>query len=338
MLELFSVMLLSSAAQEPAPGVQAERDLQTSAETRLGSGDFLFEWVPNWARFPAAEGFGNTHGCIVVASDGRVYVNTDTERAVCVFEPDGSFVKSWGEDLRGGLHGMCLVREGEREVLYLAHSMRHEILKTTLDGEVLWTLGIPDASGLYERAGEYKPTSVAVAPSGDLYVADGYGKSWIHRFDAERKYLHSFGGPGEEPGKLQTPHGLWMDTRGEEPLLLVADRENHRLQWFDLEGEFVRALEGVLRRPCHVQARGEVLVVADLEGRITLLDGEDRLIAHLGDNPRPELRAQNGVPPADWKDGEFLAPHCAAFDATGNLYVMDWNATGRVNKLLRTQR
>ena len=333
LLPLLGIVLLALLV-----GGQDDAGAGGSGPARLGEGDHLYQWVPDWARLPDEKGFGNTHGCIVVDSKGRVYVNTDTERAVCVFESDGTFVTAWGAELKGGLHGMCLVREQEEEFLYLAHAGRHEVLKATLDGKILWTLGVPEESGLYQKPGQYKPTSVAVAPNGDLYVADGYGKSWIHHYDSDRQYLRSFGGPGSEPGQLQTPHGLWLDTRGEAPLLLVADRENHRLQWFDLAGEFVRQLEGLLRRPCHVQALGDELIVADLAGRVTLLDGEDQLIAHLGDNPDPALRAQNGIPFEQWREGEFLSPHCAAFDAEGDLYVMDWNALGRINKLERVER
>ena len=147
--------------------------------------------------------------------------------------------------------------------------------------------------------------------------------------------MRSFAGPGGEAGKTRTPHGLSMDLRGDEPLLLVSDRENNRLQWFDLSGEAVRTLEGGLRRPCHTDLFGDELVVAELAGRVSLFDGEGELIARLGDNPDPSLRANNGVPRERWAAGEFLAPHCVHFDAEGNVYVMDWNALGRISKLRR---
>ena len=91
----------------------------------------------------------------------------------------------------------------------------------------------------------------------------------------------------------------------------------------------------MLRRPCKIQQHGEFLVVPDLAGRVTILDGDNQLVTQLGDNPDPSLRAVNGVPRESWVDGEFLAPHSAAWDAHGNLYVMDWNALGRITKLRR---
>ena len=208
-----------------------------------------------------------------------------------------------------------------------------------ITGEVLWTIGWPEASGIYENAGQYAPTAVAVAPDGRIYIGDGYGKSWVHCYDKDRNYVKSFGGPGGDPGKMRTPHGLWMDTRGDEPLLLVCDRENHRLQWFTLDGAFVRMTTKDLRRPCNVWPMPDGgLVVADLVGRISFLDKSDAVYGHIGDNPDPKLRARNGVPRAQWKDGEFLSPHSVCVDKLGNVYVMDWNSLGRITRLTLAPR
>jgi len=264
-----------------------------------------------------------------------VYMNTDTENAVIVFESDGKFVKSWGKELAGGLHGMCLVKEGEAEFLYLTHTGRHEVLKSTLDGEILWTIPWPEQAKVYENAGQYAPTSVAVAADGTIYVADGYGRSYIHQYDRERKYVRTFGGPGTELGQLRTPHGIWIDASGKEPVLLVADRENQRVQSFALDGKPLGIVVTDVRRPCHMHQSGDRTVIADLAGRITVLDRKLAVLGQLGDNPDPAKRAQNGVPREQWKDGEFLSPHCAHFAANGDVYVLDWNSLGRITKLKR---
>jgi hypothetical protein len=301
----------------------------------LGAGEHTFAWVHDWAKLPEGLSFGNTHGCVIVDSKDRVYINTDTKNAVMVFEADGTYIGSWGEELAGGLHGMSLVKEGEQEFLYLTHIGLHQVFKATLEGEILWTLGYPEESKHYAGAGEYRPTSVAVAADGRIFVADGYGKSWIHRYDKDRNYLGSFGGRGQEPGQLRTPHGVWLETEVGEPHLLVSDRGNQRLQRFDLEGNLIEVIAGDLRRPCHTHGYRNELVVADLDGRVTLLDRKGKLLTHLGENPDPKLRGRNGIPKTSWRAGEFLAPHCANWDSKGNLYVMDWVSAGRVNKLTR---
>ena len=327
-LLLLAAGVLSLAEQEPAP-------------IRFQAGAHVYEWVRGWGTLPGQKPLGNTHGCIVVDSKDRVYLCTDTEDAVVVFDRDGKVLKTWGKELAGGLHGLALVREGGQEFLLLAHIGRHQVLKATLEGEILWTLDYPKESGIYEKPEQYLPTSVAPLADGGFLVADGYGRSWIHRYDKARKYVKSFGGPGTELGKLQTPHGIWVETRGEQPVLLVADRENQRIQVFDLDGKPLREIKDVehdlLRRPCHMHPFESELAVADLAGRVTLLDSRLGLVAHLGDNPDPAKRARNDVLPPEWKDGEFISPHCANWDSQGNLYVTDWVSTGRITKLARVK-
>ncbi len=325
---LLALGTLALAAQEPAP-------------IRFRAGAHTYEWVRGWGALPDGKVLGNTHGCIVVDRADRVYLATDSADAVVVFDRDGRVLDTWGAELAGGLHGLALFEEEGEQRLLLAHIGRHQVLAATLAGEILWTLDYPRESGLYERPEQYLPTSVAPLPGGGFLVADGYGASWIHRYDAERRYVSSFGGPGSELGQLRTPHGIWVDTRGAEPVLLVADRENNRLQVFDLAGKALRevrdAERDLLRRPCHVHPFADELVVADLAGRVTILDSALGLVAHLGDNPDPGKRARNDVLPAEWRDGEFISPHCANFDSRGNLYVTDWVSTGRITKLARVE-
>lgn len=322
----------SALAQSPQPAaVEKPRD-----PVFVGTGEHRYEWVHDWGR--QSEELGNTHGGLVLDHEGRLLVNTDTEQAVLAFSADGKLLDSWGKEWKGGLHGMTLRTEAGVQYLYLTHTNRHEALKTTLDGKVLWTIGWPEGSGIYGKEQDYKPTAIAVAPDGRIYVADGYGKSWVHLYDKDRNYRKSIGGPGDQKGQFHTPHGLLMDTRGKQPLLLVCDRENHRLQWFDLDGNFVRMMDKDLRRPCNVCPTPDGgLAVADLAGRVTLLDKDDLVVAQLGDNPDEKLRAQNGVGRAQWQDGVFLSPHSVCADAAGNLYVMDWNSLGRISKLVKVK-
>ncbi len=324
----FSVAFVLQQPAVPAPVVPA-------ADLIVGQAPLSYRWQGNWLRLPPEMKLGNTHGGIAVDAAGRVYVNTDTENAVLVFEPDGKFVKAWGKDFRGGAHGMLIHGAAGAQSMILAHTSRHEVVGTTLDGEVQWTLGWPKESGSYSSAAEYAPTAVALAPDGRLFVADGYGKSWVHVYDKDRRYLKSFGGPGSEPGQFQTPHGLLLDTDHTPARLIVADRENHRLQIFDLEGKLIEVIARDLRRPCGLTRHGDVFAVADLAGRVTLFDKDFKLLAQLCDQPDESLRAQNGVAPERFKVGEFVSPHAVRFDAAGNLYVMDWVSTGRVTKLER---
>lgn len=338
MFQALSTALLTLAVPAlQAPGQDAAPSLE------IGPAAHRYRWVPDWLQLPDGMALGNTHGCVVCTEDGRVVFNTDSKHAVVIANPDGTIHSTFGEEWKGGLHGMALREEDGEEFLYLAHTGRHEVAKVTLEGDVVWTLPWPEASGKYTSEAQYKPTAVAVAPDGTIYVGDGYGQNWVHRFSKERAYLGSFGGPGTEPGRMRTPHGLILEALGDdEHVITVCDRENRRLQRFGLDGELLRAEEAVLARPCSgVQLPGGVLAVAELAGRVTLLgldDGGERVVlGRLAEQPDPKKRATNRVAREDWRDGEFLSPHGIGADAAGNLFVLDWSQHGRVTKLERVE-
>lgn len=327
-----------AAAAATLPNLLRAAEKSGKANPILGAGEFQYEAIHDWGELPASLKYGNTHG-VCEDSQGRIYIKhtvgagSEKADAIVVFDAEGKFVHSWGSDFKGGAHGLHLNREGGEEFLYLADPSRGLVKKTTLEGKEIITLRYPEESGLYNSAGEYHPTNVATAPNGDLYVADGYGKSWIHQYDSQARYLRSFGGPGKERGQTLCSHGLMVDTRGKEPLLVVADRSNRRLQYFTLDGRHLRMVNQELRAPCHFHQRQGVLLIPDLESRVTLFDENNRLIVHLGDGGHyGELRAKSRdafIP------GKFVAPHSACFDHAGNIFVVEWVEVGRVTKLRR---
>jgi hypothetical protein len=135
---------------------------------------------------------------------------------------------------------------------------------------------------------------------------------------------------------LDTPHGVWIDKRaGHEPSVVVADRVNGRLQWFTLDGKFKEKLDGFLL-PANVDTFGELMLVPDLQARVTLLDGKNKVVAQFGDDEAwranvMQMKARQH--PEDCPEGKFLHPHDACFDAQGNIFVCEWVATGRVSKM-----
>jgi DNA-binding beta-propeller fold protein YncE len=303
----------------------------------LGSGSHTYEWLEDWAKIPEGIQLGYTHGVVVDAAD-NVYVHNQSRDAVIKLDREGAYLASWGEEFASGAHGMFLNREGKGEFLYLADYARHIVAKTTLDGRVLWTIGVPDRPDIYSSSDSYKPTDVAVAPNGDFYVFDGYGQSWIHQYGPNGALIRSWGGTGKEPGQLDCPHGGWVDTRGAQPELLVADRGNNRIQIFTLDGEHKRFVTEELRMPCCFYQFQDEIYVPDLFARVTVLGRDNRLITHLGDNPGIwETQGWPNIPHEMRQAGKFSSPHACCVDSRGDLYVVEWVSDGRITKLRRAR-
>lgn len=303
-------------------------------KVRAGSGANTYESVPNWCQIPGGKpDLGSpTHGGVVVDKQGNIYFSMDGgPHGILVYTPDGKQVRAFADKFVG-IHGMCLNEETGEQFLYGAHLAGKQAVKMKLDGTVVWTIGFPTESGKYTDRKQYNPTAIAVGPNGHVYICDGYGLSWIHEYDENQKYVRSFGGKGKEPGKFQTCHGIILDQRGPKPLLLICDRENRRLQHFDLDGNFVAVVTEGLHRPCSLSILDKKVAVAELEGRVSILDENNKVVAVIGDAPDKRPVATNKVPPADWKDGIFNAPHGVSFDKDANLYVEDWNTSGRIGK------
>jgi len=303
----------------------------------VGQGAHRYEWVPDWLTPPPSIKWGDTQG-IAQDSKGHIYVthtvhpDSPVGHAIVVFDKNGKFLTSWGEQFKGGGHGLDLRREGKEEFLYHCDTAHKTVTKTTLSGQVVWQKGAPAEANVYKDGSPFVPTNVAFGPDGGFYVADGYGSSWIHQYSAQAEYVRTFGGLGTEPGKLHTPHGLWVDTRGAEPSLVVADRANHRLQYFSLDGKPRSVVTAGMRQPCHFKLRGEEMLVPDLDSVITILDRDNNVVASLGDGNPSSLR---GAPRSAFIPGRFIHPHAANFLHNGDILVAEWVPIGRITLLRR---
>jgi hypothetical protein len=310
----------------------------------VGSGEHVYEVIHDWGELPAEIRYGNTHG-VCEDSQGRIYIHHTVHKdslsrnAMVVFDAEGKFVASWGPEFSGGAHGLHIHKEGGEEFLYLCDKSRSIVVKTTLNGKEVWRIGYPDQSDAYQpdargQKPKYSPTNLAIAPNGDIYVADGYGSSYIIQYDNNGKYVRIFGGKGDEAGKVSCPHGLIVDTRHPgKPILNVADRGNNRIQRFTLEGKHIDFVEGT-NMPCHFgfSSNGD-MVVPDLAARVTVMDRYNKIIEHLGDDSASEWQKTRTMTREKFTPGKFIAPHSACFDHSGNIFVVEWVEIGRVTKL-----
>lgn len=329
--------MTASAAALIAPYVRSGEKSGTRLPV-VGEGGHTYECIHDWGGLPPGLAYGVTHGVVQDAA-GCIYImqrpqaTSALRDAVVVYEPSGRFIRSWGSEYQAGAHGLHLAWENGQEYFYLADPVLREVIKTTLTGEVVWRRGCPFESGCYQSVEGYKPTNIATAPDGTVFVADGYGSNYIHIYGPDGSYVKTFGGTGNKLGQLDCPHGILVDTRGPKPLLVVADRRNHRLHYFSLSGEPLHLVDQELRLPCHFHQREGMLLIPDLQSRVSLFDRDNRLITHLGDGGdfkgiRDQLRSA-------FTPGKFVAPHSAIFDRDGNIFVVEWVEVGRVTKLRR---
>ena len=322
-----------------------------------GEGEHRYEVLHDWPQLPDKYSWQTTHN-VAIDREGLLYVihegreNLKDHPSIFVFDAEGKFVRAFGKQFQGGGHGLEVRTEGREQFLYVsAYQQVKSFAKLTLHGETVWEKHAPMDSGVYlkdedtapkKRWGRdaFMPTNFAFLPDGGFFLADGYGAWCVHRYDKNANWLSTFGKPGQGDGEFNTPHGVWIDNRpGRDASVVVADRANKRLQWFTFEGKHLKTLGGFIL-PANIDSRGEVLLVPDLSARITLLDKDDKVITHLGEDP--EWRAQvvkdgnklRSAPKGEgWVSGKFLHPHDACFDAAGNIFVAEWVNTGRITKL-----
>jgi hypothetical protein len=323
----------------------------------IGSGEHRYEVLHDWAQLPEKYSWQTTHN-VAVDRDQNLYVihegreNQKDHPSIFVFDRDGEFMRAFGNQFQGGGHGLEIITEGNEQFIYVTgYQQLKNFAKLTLKGEPIWEKRAPMASELYPNGEDTKPakrwgrdafmpTNYAFLPDGGFFLADGYGSYRIHRYDKKGNWVSKFGEPGKGDGQFDTPHGIAIDNRpGREPSVVVADRANKRLQWFTFEGKHLRTLDGFIL-PANLDTHGDLLLVPDLSARVTLLDKNNKVIAHLGEDPawreqvtkdRNKLRSQ---PKGEgWVAGKFLHPHDACFDPAGNIYVAEWVHTGRITKL-----
>ena len=331
----------AAVAGAVGPTILGAEDKSGSRNAVIGSGEHTYEAIHNWGELPAHIQWGETHG-VAIDESGLIYIKHRNYApvpmdAVAVFDPAGKFVRSFGKEYHGGGHGIDIRKEDGQEYLYLCDVFNRQVVKTTLAGEQLWKMCYPLEPGVYQKVGQFSPTNVAFAPDGGFYVADGYGSHYIHQYDKNARWVRTWGGAGKEPGKMQTPHGIWLDDRpGRERALVVADRANARLQYFTLDGKHLSFVNDV-SFPAHFDIRGTELLVPDLHARVSIFDKDNKVIVHLGYDPEWTKQVLDGFKmrgePARWQPGRFIHPHDACYDKDGNIFVVEWVPTGRVTKL-----
>ena len=305
---------------------------------RMGSGIMTFDTVPGWGLRPDGKSaIGPTHGAVVIDKGGNIY--TSANAGVFVFSPEGKVIHTYLGGDYTNLHDMEIREEEGGEFIYGARNQNAEGIKFNAHtGEVVLRLPYPEESGLGSI--KFNPTAITVAPNGDIILSNGYATNHIFKYDKNGKYLMHFGEKGNGMRQFNTAHGMTLDTRYEPARLLICDRNHQpkgRLLHYDLDGNFIEEVITGLGMPTSVSVQGDYVSVPDLHGRVVILNKSNTIMAVLGHNPDPAKGGSYNIPQEEWIEGIFSGTHGSYWDAEGNLYVQDWNVSGRIMKLIRVK-
>jgi DNA-binding beta-propeller fold protein YncE len=309
------------------------------SRTRIVTDAGEYEVDAEWAKVPEGWTFREVAG-VATDSRSRVFVFSRGEHPMMVFDRDGEFLASWGEGVFTKAHNVRVSPDGS---VFCSDLLDHTVRKFTPAGELVMTLGTANSpsetggdgrnSKVKRSAGPFNgPTDVAFGPSGELYVSDGYANARVHRFSSRGELLSSWGTPGAGPGEFNLPHGALVQGGR---TLYVADRENNRVQVFDLKGEFLAQWVDFAGPTGISPCADGTLVVSEfgydpaVPMRYSVPSHGKRIL------PRLTLRSPEGelLAKIEGEDkcatGSFFAPHSVCVDGSGDIYVAEVPITRR---------
>jgi hypothetical protein len=306
-------------------------------EDVIGHGDFRYKVHKTWGNLdPEKTPVKNCHEMVMDKKGRLIMITDEVKNNIIIYDKSGKLISSWGHEFPGG-HGLTIFDEGGEEVLFICDPDAGRVVKTSLDGKILMELPHPKTIGVYEAALSYKPTETAIAPNGDIYVADGYGSQYILQFSTKGEFIRKFGGPGNEDSNFSTAHGVCIDQRDKQNIsLLCTSRGHNSFKRFTLDGKYLSTIflpgafvcrpvmdgENIYAGVCWSRLR--YLNQTDNSGFVTILNKKNMVVSNPG-----------GTKPV-YTNGELqlivqdkpIFNHChdVCIDGDKNIYVCQWNA------------
>ncbi len=233
-----------------------------------------YQTIENWAKLPEGRMWGSTAG-VAIGPNGNIWVAERCGANTCAgsnlapileFDPSGKLLTSFGAGMFVFPHGITVDRDGNVWVTDAdgKDGKGHQVFKFSPAGKVLLALGKAGVAGTGEDTFN-KPSAVAIAPNGDIFVADGHGgdsNARIVKFSKDGKFIMTWGKKGSASGEFNGPHALAFDSKGR---LFAADRSNNRIQIFDQNGKFIDQWQQFSRPSGIFIDRNDVIYVADSE-------------------------------------------------------------------------
>jgi peptidylamidoglycolate lyase len=313
-------------------GILLMKNLYSAPQQKIyGHNDMRFTLETNWAKLSKTDYPVNDCHEMVQDKQGRIILLTnETKNNILIFNKDGKMLETWGHDFPGG-HGLTLHNENGTEYLYITDTVKHQVYKSTMGGQILLTINAPMDAGIYSKPELFIPTETVIDENGDIFIADGYGAQYILHYDSKGNLQHYFGGRGEGDKHFDNAHGITFDTRNDKQTLLITDRTRNCFKIFSKDGQLLE----IIRLPgacvCRPVIKKDHLYAAVLRsptldfagtGFVTILDKNNKVVSNIG-AAKPEY-VDGNMQTMVQDDKIFVHPHDVCVDDDYNLYVAQW--------------
>ena len=299
----------------------------------VGHGDYTYRVDKDWGiQDPSQFPVNDCHEMVFDKKNRIFMTTTHPKNNILIYDRSGKILDAWGSEYPGA-HGLTLVDEGEEEFLFITDPETHKVCKTTLSGKKILEFSAPAEVADYKEVGQFKPTETAIAPNGDIYIADGYGLDFIMQYDSKGNYIRHFGGKGEGENQFNCCHGITLDTRGgQEPTLLITSRTANCFKRFTLDGKYIETISLPSCYICRPVFKNDILYFAVIvtkdwgvyDGMLAVLDQNNKVISMPGGSIPTYSNNVLQAPVYDQKT--FLNPHDVCIDEDENIYVPQWNS------------
>ena len=323
----------TAAMTLPSFNINRQPDLHDEI---IGHGDFRYRVHKSWGNLdPAKTPVLNCHEMVMDRKGRLIMVTDETRNNIIVYDRSGKLITTWGHEFPAG-HGLTIFDEGGEDVLFIADN-GGRVVKTTVNGKHIMEVPDPRKIGVYTAEMPYKPTETAIAPNGDIYVADGYGSQYILQYSSSGEFIRKFGGAGDGDEQFSTAHGVCIDTRDKMNVtLLCTSRGHNAFKRFTLDGKYLSTIflpgayvcravvddGNVYAGVCWSRLR--YLNQTPESGFVTILDAKDQVVSNPG-GTAPAY--SNGTLQLMVQDSPvFKHCHDVCVDGDKNLYVCQWNA------------
>jgi hypothetical protein len=321
-------------------------------ETLLGHGGFKYKADRGWAKISVnSNPLFNCHEMVQDSKGRLIMLGDNTHNNILIFDKSGKLLDYWGTAWPGG-HGLSIAKEGGEDFLWCVdcgyfqdrygnwQSQAGQVIKTDLNGRILFTIGHPRTIGIYKDNEKFQPTETAVGPNGDIYVADGYGSDYIIQYNSKGQYIRHFGGHNNAnpDHNLVNAHGVAIDYRDKsKPTLICTSREENCFKVFTLDGKFLHRIDTPGMYVCRAVHDGDNIYAGvcwskdatgerkDSTGFVTILDRNNKVISNPGGNA-PAYKGDTLLPTLQAPDKFFHHCHDVCVDEDKNLYICQWNA------------